>query len=264
LAVVLIVSFGVPKAMKQFSVASETKAPSTKTLVPIPTFTLTTLPSTSTLEPSPYPTATRTLVPARTPVPPSWIADFAEPILAYIADRPPTIEDDFEQPSEAWVLFPHYHNPSPAKEYKYENGTLRVTDWIVRHREFQFDDYVVDVDALFMPRSNSSLIGFQFRENDNCQFVVSKDLEMNANCVKVPGGQAKIADINRAIESASNRIIHLRLIVKGKQFAFYVDGNPMGYIEHDLLTTGAAWLVAHDNGVFDNFKVWNISNLASP
>ncbi|MBS3954302.1 MAG: hypothetical protein KGZ88_15245 [Methylomicrobium sp.] len=246
-----------------FTAPNPTPAPTliqpTDTLAP-PTNTPTQLPPPATLPPpSPRPTITPT--PA-----PEWVIDFAEPILAEISNRPPNIEDDFEQSSENWLQVSTYHDISPSKGYKYENGKLLVTDWPAYYRGVRFtDDYVAEVDVQSLPGLRAWSLGFGFRSNGSCSFMVTHDSQMEAVCRRVQDGIPSHW-LRLPIENVGDsRTVRLRLIVKGNRFAFYVDGKPMGYFEHEYFETDHAWLQSYPSyGAFDNFKFWDISGLKIP
>jgi formylglycine-generating enzyme required for sulfatase activity len=192
------------------------------------------------------PTGTLRPTPAMTPLP-SWVTDFAEPILTYIANRNPRFEEDFEQPfPEDWVYF----NSSLDK---IENGHLTVgLHECVYRRGFLFDNYVVEVDVLQLDLYDPFL---NFRSA--CGLKIGGDQSLGVSCEKIPGGTERVGYSTFLIGDVGNdRIIQLRLIVKDTRFAFYADGEPMGYFKHDFLNTGNAGLC---DGKFDNFKVWDIS-----
>jgi hypothetical protein len=240
-----------------FSTPNPTPASIQPTVTPAPPTDMPTPPPPTATLPPPSPRPTITPSP-----PPEWVTDFAEPILVYIAKKQPTFEDDFEQPSEDWAYAPGMNaGADPVNKYEIKNGKLYVSFEAYR-RGFQFDDYVVEVDAQSQRNTDHGL-GFNFRQG-SCIFWVFHDLHMEASCWDIAsrGHGGPVGNIKKAIDNiGNNSMLHLRLIAKGTYFAFYVNGNPMGYFEHEFLNTGNAML---NPGIYDNFKVWDISDLNIP
>ncbi|MBG0786860.1 MAG: hypothetical protein H0S79_17325 [Anaerolineaceae bacterium] len=214
-------------------------------------------------------TQTEQVVQATEPEPtetsePDWVVNFSNPILSYIADRPPTFQDDFESGTlDSWALFTSGHS-NPLNPYV-ENGQIHVSREQTYPRGFQFDDYVIEVDAKFAETVTPNNLNISFRTN-NCVFRIYSDSYVDAYCYENPGGDTKIGKLSMGIDDLSDgRLVHLTLIVKDTRFAFFVDGIPLGFIDHEYLDFGNAMLSAEvPYGIFDNFQVWDISDFYIP
>jgi len=263
-ATVVILAFvlGSPWVIQQLSSAPNTKPTPTKLLaVPLSTITLTN--PTKTLTTSPTSTLTRTIRPKPTTTTiPSWVVNFANPILAYLSNRQPDFEDDFESKSSAWAVAEWCAD----WRMKYENGKLLVDECYIQYQRDSFNDYVADVTLSLV--SQKGEIGMKFR-NGLCHIVFSQNFGMEASCEKVINGKMTTTDIFYKDYNLHNSgAAHLRLIAKGGRFAFYLDGEPAGYFEEDAINTGKQISltveVGGTIGTFDDFKIWDISEVEIP
>ena len=242
---------------------SHTNTPS----IPPATVTSSVLPPTATI------TATRELTftprPTFTPtLAPEWVTDFAAPILAEITNRPADIVDTFDQPSGAWIRFDY----CGSDRVRYENGEIVITECFVYHSGMHFNDYVVEVDGHFVPGTNpeSSHWGFEFRDRV-CKYVVGFNGNVGVHCQKFQGGKSVIThfDFVRISFGAydTNRLL---LIVKDTRFAFYLNGQPIGYFEDESISFGGFRMGLGSGdypdimAAFDNFKAWDITDLEVP
>jgi hypothetical protein len=214
-------------------------------------------------------TATPRATITATPIP-AWVSDFANPILADIAKSAPDIEDDFEQPSRAWVL----DDWCSDWRKSYENGEIVITRCHIRHSEMHFTDYVVEVDGHFVsgpnPGSMGNALGFQFMDN-LCGYYVSYFGGVEALCNKFQGDQivttgSGFGNIGFGAENTN----HLLMIVKDTRFAFFLNGQPVGYFEDKAILPGGMSLGTQGGdtldiiAAFDNFKAWDITDLEVP
>jgi serine/threonine protein kinase len=263
LAVIMIVSLGAPRMMQLFSAAPEAEAASTKALAVFSTAPVTILPPTKTLEPPPSSTPTKTPRPTATHTPaPAWMTDFSDPVLAYIAGQPPDFEDDFEPTSNAWAIA----DWCAAWRMKYENGRMVVDECYMKYQGESFNDYVAEVTISWITGRGD--IGMEFRDG-LCRVRIKPDFGMEAFCEKVVGGEVKPTDLLlKEYNISSSRTVRLRVIAKGGRFAFFLDGKPMGYFEEEVMSTGRQLELMVEKqgstGAFDDFKIWDISNLEIP
>jgi hypothetical protein len=223
---------------------------------PPPTGTPTSAPPTPTLPPpSPRPSITST--PA-----PEWVTEFAEPILTHIASRPPDFEDDFEPRSNAWAVA----DWGADWRMKFESGKMVVTECYMNYQGIKFNDFVVEVTVSWV--SGRGDIGIMFRD-ELCRFWIKPDFGMEAYCQKVVSGKMERTNIIlKEYKISGPNLVQLRLIAKGGRFAFYLDGKPMGYFEDETMSIGRqlALMVERQDttGAFDDFKIWDISDLNIP
>jgi hypothetical protein len=227
---------------------SDTAAPRTDTPTQLP-------PTVTLPPPSPRPTITTT--PA-----PEWMTDFAGPILAHIASRPPDFEDDFEPRSNAWAVA----DWGADWRMKFESGKMVVTECYMSYQGIKFNDFVVEVTVSWV--SGRGDIGIMFRD-ELCRFWVKPDFGMEAYCQKVVSGKMERTNIIlKEYKISGPNLVQLRLIAKGGRFAFYLDGKPMGYFEDEVMNIGRQLTLMVElqdtTGAFDDFKIWNISDLKIP
>ncbi|HSG42012.1 MAG TPA: hypothetical protein VLA72_02550, partial [Anaerolineales bacterium] len=191
-----------------------------------------------------------------------WEVSFANPILTYISDRQPDLEDNFESRSGVWA---------PADwcadwRMKYESGKLLVDGCYIQYKGAPFTDYVVEVSSSFV--SQRGEIGILFRD-DLCRMIISQDFGMEASCERFINGELTTTDIiKKEYHPQSSNPFHLRVIAKGGRFAFYLDGEPVGYFEEEALKFGSqlelTFEVGGTIGTLDDFKIWDISELEIP
>lgn len=208
---------------------------------------------------TPQPTSTSTPAPA-------WITDFADPILADIASRPPDIEDDFTSTTSAWGMKGNIGNDWQKEII---DGEMVITGWSV-DRQITFHDYVLEINArpvkgimladIFF--DNGSAIGYKLRVGDT---------------------SAEIYDAGSSIPMLSKEFsisspVHIRIIVKKSQMAFYINQEPIGYFEnkkfslyrgvYPTIELSADRNLENNEGdaviAYSNFKVWNITSLEIP
>ena len=232
-----------------------------------PTVTSSVLPPTVTLTATQE--LTSTLRPTFTATPaPEWVTNFATPILADIANRPADIEDTFDHFSGAWI------RPEQCGSYrvKYENGEIVITECRLYHSGMHFNDFVVEVDGHFVSGTNTatSTWGFDFRDRV-CKYEVRFNGNVFVNCQKYQAGQSVITHFDFGeigLRSyATNRLL---LIVKDTRFAFYLNGQPIGYFEDESISFGGFRMGLGSGdypdimAAFDNFKAWDITDLEVP
>jgi hypothetical protein len=229
--------------------------------------------SKATIEQIKYEPTNTKVAPTRTPQPtststpaPAWITDFADPILADIASRPPDIEDNFTSESSAWVL------GSWCADWRksVENSEMVITGCPVQNVQMTFHDYVLEIDVRSV---NSPLLADIHLSNGSAIGYM----------VRVDNSLANIHDVSSSIpalskESSFSSPVHIRIIVKKSQMAFYVNDEPIGYFEDkkfslyrgiyptielksdsNFMNNGGEAVMA-----YSNFKVWNIADFEIP
>ena len=227
----------------------------------------------ATIEPIKYEPTNTKVAPTWTPQPtststpaPAWITDFADPILADIASRPPDIEDDFTSASSAWVLDDFCANwKKPV-----ENGEMLITGCAAQNTQIKFHDYVVEVDSRPVNCDWFGAIDFDNGSAIGYTLLVGGG---GINLLELP---AFIPVLTKEFELSSP--VHIRLIVKNSQMAFYINGEPVGYFENKKFSlyrgvyptiklVAGGWAEGFEGAMviaYSNFKVWNITNLEIP
>lgn len=184
------------------------------------------------------PTATAAASPNAT-LSPSWVAEFAEPILAAIKDRTPDFQDNFSTTIGTW------------QSGTIESGVLRDTDSHSITNSFFLNkpNFVFQVDV-----GQPSTCCTHVRANDNNSIYLSpQDWGL---CWSFK------SDCDWDFLTWGTNKIQVIVIVKGTQFAFYLDGAPRGYQDRSSLGSGQAGLMcSKETCEFDNVKFWNLDNV---
>jgi basic membrane protein A len=196
---------------------------------------------------------------------PSWVSDFAEPILRAIAARPPDFQDDFDDNSGLWKTL------WQESGIKYQDGEL-VLESVVAYREnIDYPDIVAELDGRFLPDTtiDDAYWGVVIRKVDFGHGYTLRIWYDGQVKLEGPGGGDFPQAANPHFQSN-----HLLLIAKGSRFAFYVNDQPLTYIEDDTnrwgtimfeLPRGYEYVFGKPVIVaLDNFRLWDISDIAIP
>ena len=132
-----------------------------------------------------------------------------------------------------------------------------------------YPDMVAQIDARFLPGSSQSGrwsfdyrhvaegggYDYEFQPNGNVGACFPQPVPNKDDCMDVPGWILPQPRAN-----------HILIIAKGQTFALYVNDQPMFYQEREYVwPNGGIMLAVQGSGVaFDNFKIWDISDLSSP
>ena len=237
------------------------------------------------------PTDTPTEVPTSTPIPtatstpqPEWVADFAQPILDAIADRAPDFQDDFHDQSGGW----HFENYCADWRMKYVDSELVVTvgaaigttvgnsECTFHRNDINYTNFVVEVDGRFLPgTATASGWRITFRltqgEKDGIDYAAGDWIFIGYGH---DSPDAHIYVLNGPhqdflLGGPATQSIHLLVIARGQKFAFYADGKPLYYTESSYCPYGDISLGVSNYGnlqtdtvvAFDNFKIWDLSDL---
>lgn len=221
----------------------------------MPASAITTVTTTATAFPSPVPTSTRTPISTPTTPVPVWVENFAQPILSAITDGFPGVQDDFGAGSFGWL-----------KDYckgsmKYVDEELVLTDCRVHRSKINWPDFVLEVDV----RIQSGYWALHFRDSGNGghEFRLDSNGEILIGFERRGMGTG-YTDLG-PIALSNNQANHVLMIAKGNSFAFFLNGQPLFYIENDVYRSGrCAFFVEEGSAVMDNFKIWDISKVPAP
>jgi hypothetical protein len=217
--------------------------------------------------PSPTPTVTLTPTPGPTDTPRPTatlkpIAAFAEPILAAIANRTPDFQDDFSTRAGGWTK----GDWCADWRLKYVDGEMVVSDCHVE-REMWYTDFVVEMDARFLPGSPSdSEWRFHYRRDrpgGGAPYFIDieyrGDVEIGIQGIDSTWEYTRLQDAARPGANVNN---HVLVIVKDRAVALFVNDLPVYYGALPIVwkNGGMEWSFG-DTVAFDNFKVWDISDL---
>jgi serine/threonine-protein kinase len=241
----------------EMSAAIVESSPSpTRTISPTPTLTST-----------PTVTPTRTSQPTITPTsPPAWVSDFAEPILAAIANRTPDFQDDFSTRAGGWKLEEWC---AIRGRLEIKNGEMTVADCRV-WREMWYPDFVAEFDARFLLEAPpDNYWSFVYRDplvvgpGNFYMFYFSGDV--NAALLGSDGVVRHMPNLQGVALPGTN-VNHILVIAKGQDFALYINDQPVFYKRGEPVwpNGGMRLNVGGVTVVFDNFKIWDISDLSLP
>ncbi len=204
---------------------------------------------------------------------------FAEPILAAIADRPPDYQDDFSDPSSGWPVAT-YAEGERSGEVGYKDGEYfliadpvsaqyRGTGNWLEVPALYVSDFVMEFDARFVSgRSGGIIVNFRALAKDSYGAVFDTSGAVSLGMGTSDGGKTLTeTDAGLFQPTETNRI---RIIAQGPQFAVYLNDQPVLTAREELFDQGRVNLAIWNafstprQVNFDNFKVWDISDLPVP
>ena len=153
---------------------------------------------------------------------------------------------------------------------KYEDGELVLESCSVYRENIDYPDIVAELDGRFLPGTTT--------ENAYWEVVVrTVDYGHHGYMLRIwYDGQVEIPGIEGFPHAANPDVQsnHLLLIAKGTRFAFYVNDQPLAYFEDDTNRWGTIMFVLPTGTKYtfggrvivalDNFKLWDISDIAIP
>ena len=224
----------------------------------MPTVPSTVMPSSTA---TPTVTLTRTSRPKSTTTPvPSWVTDFAEPILAEISKHPPTVNDDLHDNSGGWVASASW-NSTPKLEFV--GGELLFGCWADRSK-MAYKDFVLEFDTHFIQGAPGvSKLRINFRR----YYLWEIDYAGNISLWWEPKTSEAVRNHNISTKGygfyRTNRIL---IIIKGNQYALYVNDIPIYYWDDRYFFTVepihfyADCQKAHTVAL-DNLKIWDLETI---
>ena len=156
---------------------------------------------------------------------------------------------------------------------KYEDGELVLESCPVYRENIDYPDIVAELDGRFLPDTTADVAywAVNIRKVDfghGYTLRIWYDGQVDLEGFGEGGGPIPRA-ANPGLQSN-----HLLLVAKGTRFAFYVNDQPLTYLEDDtnrwgtimfVLPTGYEYTFGEPVIVaFDNFKLWDISDIGIP
>jgi len=195
---------------------------------------------------------------------------FAEPILQAIADREPNFQDDFST-DKGWRVADY--DGSGLDRIALADGQLQLI--MGRPRDLthavndatDFRNFVLTVDGIVANPGANEVIGVGWRNGMRVVFTPDDHYwEANA-CTRTDCEAPYGAGNNSAI--AHGAALKITVIALDSKFAIFLNGEPLLYVDDPTRSVGSGFsLFAHSSyGVqeaivaFDNFKIWDISDL---
>lgn len=155
---------------------------------------------------------------------------------------------------------------------KYQDGELVLTSCGAHRANMDYPDFVAKLDGRFLPDTHGDAWWtLFFRDSGGPCYLFGVNYD----------GSIGLGGFGNADQSFSAAAVsgyegnHLLLIAKGARFAFYVNGEPVYYLENSKYRWGDIWLRAWGGGsanitdnpttvAFDNFMLWDISDVPDP
>jgi hypothetical protein len=196
------------------------------------------------------------------------VTDFAQPILEAIALRAPNFQDDFDDKSGGWQP----ESWCAPGRMKYQAGELVLTSCGARRAKLAYTDFVAELDGRFLPDTHGDAYwGLFFRDIGGPSYLYSVNYD---GSLWLGGFESEDQSFPGAAWPGT-QTNHLRLIAKGSKFAFYANDQPVYFATDATYTWGDIWFRAWGGGsanladnpmtvAFDNFKLWNIRDIAVP
>jgi predicted Ser/Thr protein kinase len=200
---------------------------------------------------------------------------FGDPILAAIAGRSPDYVDDFSDPGSGWPIGPI----ATGGEKGYEDGAYYILtaqqEGVWPDHELWFSDFVLEVDAQFAAGEWGSWTT-RFRcwpgtigQPGNAEYGIAFSPDGAFGVSKNVGGvHVELVNAHAPTFEQGFDTNRLMIIAQGPQIAFYVNGEPLWFVYDESSSRGTIELGAenriHDTLLrvhFDNFKVWDITDL---
>jgi hypothetical protein len=195
------------------------------------------VPPTVTPSPTPPPTATPSpLPPTRVAAPPpAWVTEVADPFLAALAGIPPAYQDDFSGHNLGWFYVQRGSADGPFYA-PLEDGSLLLRiptgreyrDFFVYNPYLRRVDFVLTFDFKFGKTQPFDVLRFQFNQSadQSVQFDLSKHEDWSFDW-SLRGPRQSVSG---AYQYFSPEFIRVTVIMRGRECAFYVNDDPLGYL----------------------------------
>jgi photosystem II stability/assembly factor-like uncharacterized protein len=195
---------------------------------------------------------------------------FAEPILQAIADRKPDFADDFSTAEKGWVS----EGDPNLEQIAIENGRLRITVGGLRrlthviNPAVHFNNFVLMVDAIteIQGTNDSPIVAWRGGQHTFVLWTSQYSWE-----TRYCGGTNCDPNYASGLDEGITvgKVMQVMIVARGSAFALYLNGNPLAYVDDPTRPPGTLITLTAFSGsesratviAFDNFKIWDISDL---
>ena len=203
---------------------------------------------------------------------------FAEPILAAISSRSPDFKEDFSNPDSGWPKSTSGAGRFPGT-MGYKDGEYfiiadpasaqnpHVHSWLEIPRLF-VSDFVLEFDTDLPPAQLGQVyVHFRVVRKDNYNVNLAPDGWVSLGTATIAGGTTLAETRTNIITTRQS--VNVRIIAQGPEIALYLNDQLILRAREEFVDQGEV-ILGIWNGAsapmqvsFDNFKVWDISDLTS-
>ncbi len=204
---------------------------------------------------------------------------FADPILTVIANHPPDYADDFSDSSSGWPS----GSLTNGSEWGYEDGAYVIVASYpqgccvnVQSNSMPFfSDFVMELDTRYVSEESGAwTVLFREQHGPNVTFPEHYGFSVyddgdyriwkNINQTEILLKETNVAPAFMPDQVGN----HLTIVAHGSQFAFFLNDEPLWFIDDESLPEGRFSLAAEGwaedfplRVQFDNLEIWDISNM---
>lgn len=212
------------------------------------------------------PTASPTKIPATETPLPAWVSDFSEAILLAIANHPTSFEDYFNQPDTAqlrWGNDPDVSITGGVLHLQATNGETNAGN------EMSANNFVISYDFTIIavaPGTHISLL-YRLGEGGNYSLSFLKDGSWSVSPWDPMGTDNGVVISGKIDSMEMNRKYSVILIIKDDKVALYLDDQPAGYGQAEVIRLGqyVGFNLWSPQGttevVYDNVRFWDLDHL---
>jgi hypothetical protein len=218
----------------------------------------------------PIPTASR-LPDTTAAAQPDWVREFGQPILDVVHKRQPNFKDDF---SDVYGTISPYWTDL-GQDVSFRDGVMRfaLTDeWSQAGGSMDAANFVLEFDVTPIILSGSVSFGVDFRIGDKRWYYLAFNPIDKHGGIGMYVNDAWVEEFASAdFDELSHAGItsHITLIVREKEYAFYVNETPIAYASYGYYFADSwchFWVVSPSGYSvidFDNVEFWDLHNLNS-
>jgi tetratricopeptide (TPR) repeat protein/predicted Ser/Thr protein kinase len=233
-------------------------------------------PATQAAQASASPTPRPTSTPPEATAPGSTVEQaraFAEPILAAIKDRPPDFSDDFSANDLGWTASDYDHKG--GDRVSVEGGQLRILVGGPRQLTHVFfpgllvTSFALAVDVTAEGQGPADYSPGITWQGGRQTFVLNTNQHSWETRYCGSNGCDSAYASGNDPNIAAGKTLRMMVVVRGKEFALYLDGKPLAYVNDPSKAEGddmslAASTTATEQSIlvaYDNFELWNLDKM---
>jgi hypothetical protein len=180
------------------------------------------------------------------------VTDFAEPILAAISKYSPTIDDNLDSNLGGWTQTSYCNGSSKVK---FENGEAIISCNFATRSNMAYKDFVLEFDIRLVEDIGVPYRGFSVNYLKYYGFELDPGGGLH---VSWKGGKTTFDILKSISPFEKNRI---RIIAKGNRYAFYVNNEPVYYLEDNYYFSKEPISFTSNGSTLDNLKIWDLSGV---